>query len=388
MTPPGQIHRVLMTADAVGGVWHYALELCRGVREREVDGVLATLGPRPSAEQREAARCLGLTLCQSDFRLEWMDTPWADVARAGDWLLELESRHAPDLIHLNGYAPAALPFRAPKLVVAHSCVCSWWRSVRGEDAPPSWDRYREAVTAGLQSADFVVAPTQAMLDALRRHYSFATPARVIPNGRSPCEFPRSAEKEPFILSVGRLWDEAKNAATLAAVASDLPWPVRVAGDLTGPDGRPRTFANVESLGRCAAPELAHVYARAALYALPARYEPFGLSVLEAALSGCALVLGDLPSLRELWHDTALFVPPDDARALHRALAALIAAPAQRQRLAALAHVRAHRFTAERMVSRYLNTYRDLLTARPAPSSAFPALDSRLSALSSSPARRA
>ena len=34
--------------------------------------------------------------------------------------------------------------------------------------------------------------------------------------------------------------------------------------------------------------------------LPARYEPFGLSILEAALSGCALVLGDLPSLRELW----------------------------------------------------------------------------------------
>ncbi len=32
--------------------------------------------------------------------------------------------------------------------------------------------------------------------------------------------------------------------------------------------------------------------------LPARYEPFGLSVLEAALSGCALVLGDIPSLRE------------------------------------------------------------------------------------------
>lgn len=382
MTPPGQIQRVLMTTDAVGGVWHYALELCRGLREHDIDVVLATMGPRPNAEQREAAQRLELTLCESDYRLEWMDTPWADVARAGDWLLELESRHAPDLIHLNGYAHAALPFHAPKLVVAHSCVCSWWRAVRGEDAPPCWDRYREAVTAGLHSADFIVTPTQAMLDALRHHYSFAVPARVIPNGRAPSEFPRPAEKEPFVLNVGRLWDEAKNAATLAAIASDLPWPVRVAGDLSGPDGRPRTFANVESLGRCASPELARIYARAAIYALPARYEPFGLSVLEAALSGCALVLGDLPSLRELWHDTALFVPPDDSRALHRALATLIAAPAQRQRLAALSHVRAHRFTAARLVSRYLNTYRDLLPTPPPRFSAPSALDPGLSALSS------
>ena len=50
--------------------------------------------------------------------------------------------------------------------------------------------------------------------------------------------------------------------------------------------------------------------RAAIYALPARYEPFGLSILEAALSGCALVIGDIPSLREIWADAALFVPSD------------------------------------------------------------------------------
>ena len=63
------------------------------------------------------------------------------------------------------------------------------------------------------------------------------------------------------------------------------------------------------LGRLSAGELADWYARAAIYALPARYEPFGLSALEAALSGCALVLGDIPSLREIWGDAALFVPP-------------------------------------------------------------------------------
>ncbi len=84
---------------------------------------------------------------------------WADVARAGDWLLELEARFAPDIIHLNGYAHGALPWHAPTLVVAHSCVLSWWEAVKGEPAPAEWETYREHVTLGLQSADCVIAPT-------------------------------------------------------------------------------------------------------------------------------------------------------------------------------------------------------------------------------------
>ena len=72
--------------------------------------------------------------------------------------------------------------------------------------------------------------------------------------------------------------------------------------------------HVRLLGKLSESELARHYARAAIYCLPARYEPFGLSVLEAALSGCALVLGDIPSLRENWTGAAEFAPPDDASA--------------------------------------------------------------------------
>ena len=39
----------------------------------------------------------------------------------------------------------------------------------------------------------------------------------------------------------------------------------------------------------------------------ALYEPFGLAVLEAAQAGCALVLSDIPTFRELWDGAALFV---------------------------------------------------------------------------------
>jgi glycosyltransferase involved in cell wall biosynthesis len=98
------------------------------------------------------------------------------------------------------------------------------------------------------------------------------------------------------------------------------------------------------------------YARASIYALPARYEPFGLSVLEAASAGCALVLGDIPSLRENWDGAALFVPPDDHCALTAAINDLINDPRRRALLAQGAVTRASRFSLGRMVDEYAALY--------------------------------
>jgi glycosyltransferase involved in cell wall biosynthesis len=110
-------------------------------------------------------------------------------------------------------------------------------------------------------------------------------------------------------------------------------------------------------------ELAALYARAAVYALPARYEPFGLSVLEAAHAGCALVLGDIPSLRETWDGAALFVPPDDCAALRRALLRLCADASLRDLLSAIARDRAAAFTPERMAAAYAESYAAAAGAR-------------------------
>ena len=55
----------------------------------------------------------------------------------------------------------ALPWHAPVVVVAHSCVRSWWRAVKGEGAPERLEAYRAAVAAGLAAARMVIAPTIA-----------------------------------------------------------------------------------------------------------------------------------------------------------------------------------------------------------------------------------
>lgn len=352
--------RILMTADAVGGVWSYAMELSRALRPHGAQIALATMGPSPSAAQRsEARRCGNVTLFESTFQLEWMADPWDDVHRAGDWLLDLHRRFKPDLVHLNGYAHAALPWQRPVIVVAHSCVLTWWQAVKNEPAPPQWNQYRAMVSVGMDSADLVVAPSQAMLDALRRCYGPLGESRVIYNGRSGAS-PAPAARQRLILSAGRLWDEAKNVALLDRVAPDLPWPVHVAGDEASLSGATASSQHLHHLGRLSGDELAQQFARASIYALPARYEPFGLTALEAALSGCALVLGAIESLREIWGDAALYAPPDDPDAWRQALRSLIEDSTRRHELAERARLRAARYTAARMADTYAALYRDVV----------------------------
>ena len=329
-----------MTADTVGGVWTYALDLVRALPGTEF--LLATMGRVLSADQRTEVSALpNVEVQESAFRLEWMEEPWEDVRRAGKWLLELEEAFAPDIVHLNGLVHGALPFRAPKLVVVHSCVLSWWRAVRGEDAPPAWDPYADAVRTSLGSADLVVAPSRAMLLEADRLYGPFRESRAIPNGRGEAA---TREKEPFVFAAGRMWDEAKNVAALSSI--ECAWPVRVAGEGS-------------SMGRLATAEVRELMARAAVYALPARYEPFGLSVLEAALAGCALLLGDIPSLRENWYGAATFVDPDDAAGLERALARLIEDRDERERLGEKAKARAKAFDLERFGEAYRGVYASL-----------------------------
>src|SRR5690606_871916 len=104
--------------------------------------------------------------------------------------------------------------------------------------------------------------------------------------------------ENFIITAGRLWDQAKNIAILEKAAGAIRWPILAAGDAENPNGGVAEFKNLHLLGQLSDMEIADRLARASIFALPARYEPFGLCALEAALAGCALVLGDIPSLRE------------------------------------------------------------------------------------------
>ncbi|MBV8809041.1 MAG: glycosyltransferase family 4 protein [Acidobacteriaceae bacterium] len=346
--------KILMTADAVGGVWRYSLDLAAGLAHENVQVLLAVLGPAPSPEQRlEASRFPNVTLTHCDCALEWMSDPWEGVDRSGEWLLDVQKSFEADLIHLNGYSHASLPWSKPVLVVAHSCVYSWWRAVY-ECAPGSeWLEYRRRVIAGLQAASQIASPSHTMADFLVNEYQISrAKVQVIHNFSFAADL-RPREKHPFILAAGRLWDRAKNLALLDRIAPDLDWEVRVAGSASGPE-KSVTAKCVRTLGLLEHDELLREMSAAGVFAHPALYEPFGLSVLEAAQAGCALVLSDIPSLRELWDGAAVFVNPRDERAWIAELNALSASPERRGTPAKAASSRALRYAAEDSLPSYLS----------------------------------
>ena len=356
--------KVLMTADTVGGVWTYTRVLVEQLAEVGIEVTVAAMGGSPpEADAAWFEETDGLQLYASHYDLEWMPDPWDDVEAATDWLVAIGEHVDPDLVHLNNYAHATLPWDRPLLVVGHSCVLSWFRAVEDREAPARFETYRRRVEAGLRAADAVASPTRAMLSALEDHYGPFDDGRVIPNGLPIDQF-ESRPAEPFVLTAGRLWDEAKNVDAVREVAGELSWPVFVAGRQQAPDGREVPLDGIETLGQLPHAQLRDWYARAAIYALPARYEPFGLTPLEAALSGCALVLGDIASLREVWGEAALFVDPEAPADLAQVIEALIEDGEMRRQMGERAARRARRYTAGEMGDQYVQLYRQLLSSMP------------------------
>lgn len=349
--------RILMTGDTVGGVWDYSLQLIEALTPYGIEVALVAMGGQPSTDQQRAAAALpNLRLIGSGLRLEWMADPAADLRRAQELLLEVAAAFAPEIIHINGYAHAATGFAAPVIVVAHSCVPSWWQACRREPLPAVWDEYCHRLRQGIAAADRVVAPSRAFLRSFIESNGPVPRSHVIPNGRDPRRY-EPGTKRLFVLAAGRLWDEAKNIAVVCQSATILAHPVLLAGDGTPPGPLP---PNLEPLGHVDSNDLANLMAEATVFAAPARYEPFGLAVLEAALSGCALVLGDIPTMRELWDGVARFVDPDDPEALAEAIEALLADPDAALSASRAARRRALSYSAEAMARGYVALYRELL----------------------------
>lgn len=357
---------VLMTTDTAGGVWTFTRELASGLCARGDRVTLVSLGPPPTREQLAWLENAGaVTLLQTNFRLEWMQDSADNIAASREWLSAAINRVRPDVAHFNQYAYGDLDCGVPRLVVAHSDVVSWWVSVHREFPPESaWLRwYCDLVVRGISHADAVVAPSQWMLDALRRYYSWPDHSCVIHNGRNGCLFTPQAAKEDFVLSVGRIWDQGKQISLLSRARFAVP--VYVAGPAESPEGTGSSASElrdgIQVLGSCSEEQLRSWYGRASTYAATSRYEPFGLAPLEAALSRCALVANDIPVFHELWGDAAFYFRTNDAHSLASAVRFLQTHPEMRQCFAERAYERgSERFSAGRMVDGYQQLYRTLL----------------------------
>jgi len=351
--------KILMTTDTIGGVWTYTMDLIKGLEKYNVEVILATMGdPLSSSQLAQVRKLKKVILDSSNYKLEWMENPWKDLERAQRWLLQLTFTFSPDIIHLNSYAFDARLFNAPVVMVGHSCVLSWWQAVKNQPAPSEWNHYAEVVKKGLQSADVVVAPSHCMMSNLVKYYGEFEKSHVIYNSGDELYF-KGGNKEKIVFCMGRLWDEAKNVKLIAEAAKYLEYPVFLAGDnkRNVPQNIP---SNLHFLGKLDKKDIARWLSIAAVYVLPAYYEPFGLSVLEAAYSKCALVLGNIDSLQEIWGGNALYCSPDNTSEFVSTINMLMQNDSQRKKLADDAFKRSHVFNLPEMAGEYYSLYNSLL----------------------------
>jgi glycosyltransferase involved in cell wall biosynthesis len=266
-----------------------------------------------------------------------------------------------DLIHLNMPTLAAgIPAKIPVVAATHGCVSTWWQAAkRGEPLDPSYFWHRQLMGEGLRAADRIVAPTASYAAVVARYYSLPRVPKVVHNGRTPFAAHGSGLRNR-VLTVGRLWDPVKGAGLLDRVAARLKVPFYAAGATTGPHGEAIDLRHLHVLGHLDDRALARQLAARPIFVSATSFEPFGLAVLEAASAGCALVLSDIPSFRELWDGAALFVSPRDGDAYGDAIEVLLADSDTRLRLGTAAARRASQFKPQRMAEGMLEIYSDVL----------------------------
>jgi glycosyltransferase involved in cell wall biosynthesis len=352
-----------MTTDAVGGVWTYSLDLAAGLTPLGFDTTLVVLGPSPTEEQAATARTIPrLDLIDTGLPLDWTASEPAEVEEGGAALRGLARRIGADVIHLNSPALGAGRFDAPAVGVCHSCLATWWSSVREGPMPQDFTWRSRLTWRGLIACDALIAPTAAFAQATARAYELPAPF-VVHNGRAAV--PASpTSREPIVFTSGRLWDDGKNVRVLEAAAAQTSVPVYAAGPLVSPNGAThRNLRSLRTLGPLAPRDIRTWLGRASIYASSALYEPFGLGVLEAAQAGCALVLSDIPTFRELWGDIAIFVDPHGADAFAEAFRRLVGDEPETRHRGRLAQARAANFRADAMARGVADIYAQVLSRR-------------------------
>jgi glycosyltransferase involved in cell wall biosynthesis len=354
MAPP---RRVLITLDAVGGVWRYAIDLARGLGTQGIECLLVGFGPAPDRRRLAEVEALpNASLVWPGDPLDWLVEDEMQLTGVTRVLTDLTRDWQPELLHLNLPSQAVdLPDDLPPVLVAsHSCLATWWEAVRGGELPAAWRWQRQRSRDGLSRAQRVIVPSASHAEATQRAYGRLDHLEIVHNSGTGAH--GAAERQPIVLAAGRWWDDSKNGETLDAAAGLSPWPVVMAGALAGPNGQSCALRHALAKGELPAASVEALMEHAAVFAASSLYEPFGLAVLEAANRGAALVLADIPTFRELWSGAAVFVPPCDAAAYAAAFDQLIRNHGLRSALARRARHRALDFRPDRQLQGMLGVY--------------------------------
>jgi alpha-1,3-rhamnosyl/mannosyltransferase len=242
--------------------------------------------------------------------------------------------------------------------------------------------HRRGLAAAAKRARLVIAVSEFSADEIATHTAIPRERiRVVHNGvdreRATAEAVRTAcltyaiDDRPYVFWAGT-FQPRKNVRVLLDAFTRLdPAVVTHRLVLAGPPGwKPddddaavaRELGDrVRLLGPVRREQLLPLFAGADLFAFPSRHEGFGIPVLEAMAQGTPVVCSDIPALREVAGDAAVFVAPDDVDGWIQAIAALAAHDGAHEALVEAGAARVASFSWERCVRETVAVYREALS---------------------------
>jgi glycosyltransferase involved in cell wall biosynthesis len=284
-------------------------------------------------------------------------------------------RVRPDLTHCL-HVPTPIPVRHPLVVTIHDLTPIVVPAVMPSEIRRAAYRFWNFRATG--EADRILANSDATKCDILRYYPHAAGiVSVVPHAAddfaliepTPVPGAIAGDGSPYLLSMGNTKPN-KDLPTLlrafAKVRADHPGLrlLLVGRDLPGYAasvlGDGEAAAAVSFTGHVRDGVLRSLYAGAAAFVFPSRYEGFGLPPLEAMISGTPVVCSDAASLPEVVGDAALLFPAGDAAAAAAQIERVLDDGALRATLLAAGTARAARFTWERTAAGTLAAYREVL----------------------------
>ncbi|MGV3616554.1 MAG: glycosyltransferase family 4 protein [Fimbriimonas sp.] len=222
----------------------------------------------------------------------------------------------------------------------------------------------------LELADISLPNSQAEVDHLRRLVPKLGRVQVVPNGIDAARFDpdrplplpgwareRGISSGGYVLVAARI-DPHKNQIPFCQAMRGWEHPIVLSGQAADPAWiRECEDAGAVYVGSLSGDDLVAAYRHAKVHALPSFRETPGLSSLEAAAMGCAIVSTEAGSAREFFGDEAVYCDPRSAASMRGAVEMAWAAGAPQ----GLAGRVRRRFTWDAAAAATLAAYQSILS---------------------------
>ena len=198
-----------------------------------------------------------------------------------------------------------------------------------------WSGHSKSVKKVLKGASLLLPNSENEYKRLLNRYGEARPYEIIPNAIDPSLFgnydmqPKRSHKS--VLCVGR-FEGLKNQLTLIRALNNTEFNLILVGKPATNQSKYfeqcRAIAenNISFIYDIMQDQLVDYYQNAYVHALPSWFETTGLSSLEAAASGCNIVVTSKGDTREYFEDMAFYCEPSSSESIYEAIKKASEAP--------------------------------------------------------------